>query len=357
MLSLDQIDVDMLMEAMADNSFDHTSWLDPATGTIHSSFDPELDGEDAHELADERGWVYIEPFSSSDDYADMEEFIGTLEDHPLAPRLSDAIVGKGAFRRFRDIVHESDLGRPWNHFEAGCRRSRVTKWLGDNGLIDVKAAMMVQLAISASLGRLKPSDDWPAEAPPTPFEAINNSRFQSPIQPASTRPPKLSLVPPVDDDEPKPPPCTVRRAGGPEDLLPLLRLHARERGETEPTEPSEREVWTWTHIQTSALGYVVVAEIDGAIVGTASMTILYNITYDCDPSVLIEAVVVDRAFRRRGVATALIGELLSVSDRHGCNKVQLLSHKRHATDGGHDLYRSLGFEAEAEGFRFYHRGR
>ncbi len=37
----------------------------------------------------------------------------------------------------------------------------------------------------------------------------------------------------------------------------------------------------------------------------------------------------------------------------GCNKVQLLSHKRHALDGAHRLYTGLGFEPEAEGFRLY----
>lgn len=36
-----------------------------------------------------------------------------------------------------------------------------------------------------------------------------------------------------------------------------------------------------------------------------------------------------------------------------CRKVQLLSHKRHADDGAHQLYCSLGFTAEAEGFRLY----
>ena len=36
-----------------------------------------------------------------------------------------------------------------------------------------------------------------------------------------------------------------------------------------------------------------------------------------------------------------------------CFKIQLLSHKRHAHDGAHRLYRSLGFEPEAEGFRLY----
>lgn len=37
----------------------------------------------------------------------------------------------------------------------------------------------------------------------------------------------------------------------------------------------------------------------------------------------------------------------------GCNKVQLLSHKRHSCDGAHQLYTSLGFEPEAERFRLY----
>lgn len=32
-----------------------------------------------------------------------------------------------------------------------------------------------------------------------------------------------------------------------------------------------------------------------------------------------------------------------------------LSHKRHAADGAHRLYTSLGFEPEAEGFRLYLR--
>jgi len=36
-----------------------------------------------------------------------------------------------------------------------------------------------------------------------------------------------------------------------------------------------------------------------------------------------------------------------------CYKVQLLSHKRHASDGAHALDASLGFRAEAEGFRLY----
>ena len=43
-------------------------------------------------------------------------------------------------------------------------------------------------------------------------------------------------------------------------------------------------------------------------------------------------------------------------ERDPSKKVQLLTHKRHATDGAHALYESMGFEAEAEGFRLYLNG-
>jgi GNAT superfamily N-acetyltransferase len=73
------------------------------------------------------------------------------------------------------------------------------------------------------------------------------------------------------------------------------------------------------------------------------------------PTAFIEAVVVDAAHRRQGIATKIIERILSDARVAGCNKVQLLSHKRHASDGAHRLYTSLGFHAETEGFRLYLR--
>lgn len=98
---------------------------------------------------------------------------------------------------------------------------------------------------------------------------------------------------------------------------------------------------------------VYLAEAEGMVVGTASTIAMPNITYGCAPTLFIEAVVVMPTFRRRGIATALLRRLLADARRAGCHKVQLLSHKRHADDGAHDLYATVGFTAEAEGFRLY----
>jgi len=51
----------------------------------------------------------------------------------------------------------------------------------------------------------------------------------------------------------------------------------------------------------------------------------------------------------------MMNRILDDARNAGCDKVQLLSHKRHADDGAHHLYRRLGFVVEAEGFRMYLR--
>ncbi len=97
------------------------------------------------------------------------------------------------------------------------------------------------------------------------------------------------------------------------------------------------------------------AEVNDRAVGTATMMTMPNLTYGCAPTAFIEAVVVAVSHRRQGVATGLMRRTLSDVRSAGCNKVQLLSHKRHAADGAYSRYTSLGFEPEAEGFRLYLR--
>ncbi len=119
--------------------------------------------------------------------------------------------------------------------------------------------------------------------------------------------------------------------------------------------PSSRQIAMWSRIARSPDVTVYLAESDGQPVGTASLSIMPTITYDCRPTAFIEAVVVRYDHRRRGVARLMLEGILEAARRESCFKVQLLTHKRHAHDGAHDLYRSVGFEAEAEGFRLYLR--
>lgn len=139
------------------------------------------------------------------------------------------------------------------------------------------------------------------------------------------------------------------RAAVLDDLPGLLEVYEG----TRATEPSERERQTWhTMLATGNLS-VYCAEVNGQVVGTAMLLTMPNLTYACQPTAFIEAVIVHTQWRRQGIATAMLERLIDDARLAGCNKVQLLSHKRHADDGAHDLYEKLDFEAEADGFRRY----
>ena len=134
------------------------------------------------------------------------------------------------------------------------------------------------------------------------------------------------------------------------DLAAVLHLRPEFRS---PGPPTAKELATWQRMMRTDDLIVYLATVDGEVVGTATTMQMPNVTYDCAPTLFVEGVLVAAPYRRRGIATAILKTALRDARRGGCDKVQLLSHKRHAVDGAHELYRTLGFEAEAEGFRLY----
>ena len=51
-----------------------------------------------------------------DEYSIMEDFIETLQNRKIADRLEEAIIGKGAFRRFKDNISSLGLTDSWFNF-------------------------------------------------------------------------------------------------------------------------------------------------------------------------------------------------------------------------------------------------
>lgn len=151
-------------------------------------------------------------------------------------------------------------------------------------------------------------------------------------------------------------PDVVVRTAGPDDLPSVLAVHARRApGGEPPRSASESEERVWQRMTRSQDLTVYLAESGGEPVGTATVMVMPNVTYDCAPTAFVEAVVVVAEQRRRGMASGIMRRVLDDLSAAGCDKVQLLSHKRHAEDGAHSLYTSLGFVPEAEGFRLYLR--
>jgi hypothetical protein len=76
-------------------------------------------------------WVHGD---ARDGYRDTLEFIDTVGDDDRADRLAIAIQGRGAFRRFKDVLGRwpDELER-WYEFSAERQRGRARAWLADAG--------------------------------------------------------------------------------------------------------------------------------------------------------------------------------------------------------------------------------
>ena len=97
--------------------------------------------------------------------------------------------------------------------------------------------------------------------------------------------------------------------------------------------------------------HLVVATVNGDVVGTADLLIVQNLTHGARPWGIVENVVVTHAQRGSGIGTAVLEHLLAIARGAGCYKVQLLSGKHRQR--AHGFYRATGFEPVAEGFKLY----
>jgi ribosomal protein S18 acetylase RimI-like enzyme len=84
---------------------------------------------------------------------------------------------------------------------------------------------------------------------------------------------------------------------------------------------------------------VLVARLDGRIIGTLSLAIFRIPT---GLRAWIEDVVVDEAFGRRGAGTALVREALRLAEKAGARTVDLTS--RPSREGAGRIYERVGFQ-------------
>ena len=79
--------------------------------------------------------IDIPPQDSREGYHDMELFIATVTTEPLHEKLAISIQGKGAFRRFKDVLTDyPDERERWVAFRDNRQRLRITEWLDDVGI-------------------------------------------------------------------------------------------------------------------------------------------------------------------------------------------------------------------------------
>ena len=126
------LDWDALEIAVERNPPDTDSYLDLTTGRVLTitTGDPEA-AINRQAVSDNiRNFLRVEPASSREQYRWMERFVGSVVDEPLRDRLIISIDGKGAFRRFKDVLLAYPAERErWFSYRADLLHWHIQNWL------------------------------------------------------------------------------------------------------------------------------------------------------------------------------------------------------------------------------------
>jgi hypothetical protein len=128
---------DDLESAFERNAPDTESFLDLQTGQVVTILagDPEAAMLKQKVAAQIQHHTRVEPASSREQYRWMERFVGSVTDPALRERLVMAIDGKGAFRRFKDVLLAFPAERErWFSYRAELLHWHMHNWLKERGI-------------------------------------------------------------------------------------------------------------------------------------------------------------------------------------------------------------------------------
>jgi hypothetical protein len=126
------LDWDALEVSVERNSPDTDSYLDLSTGRVLTitSGDPEATLNKQQVSENIRNYLRVEPASSREQYRWMEKFVGSVTEEALRERLIISIDGKGAFRRFKDVLLAYPAERErWFSYRAELLHWHIQQWL------------------------------------------------------------------------------------------------------------------------------------------------------------------------------------------------------------------------------------
>jgi ribosomal protein S18 acetylase RimI-like enzyme len=138
------------------------------------------------------------------------------------------------------------------------------------------------------------------------------------------------------------------RAATRRDLPAVLTLYAQPGVDDGVTLSPRRAQAIFARMQSYPDDTLWVAEADGRIVGSFALLVMDNLGHLGAPSAVVEDVVVDPAFQRRGIGRAMLRHALTMARDKGCYKLSLSANVKRS--GAHAFYEALGFARH--GFSF-----
>jgi hypothetical protein len=129
------VDWESLEDAFENNAPEVHSYLHLTTGEVLRVVDGVADPQMHVRIASDGNYLRIDPVSSREQYRWMERFIPMVEDDELRTKLTQAIDGKGAFRRFKDVLMSYAADREkWFTFRSERLKTFMEAWLSAHAI-------------------------------------------------------------------------------------------------------------------------------------------------------------------------------------------------------------------------------
>jgi hypothetical protein len=145
------VDWEALEDAFENNAPEVHSYLHLVTGEVLRVVDGVADPQMHVRIASDPQYLRIDPVSSREQYRWMERFIPTVEEAELTAKLNAAIDGKGAFRRFKDVLMTyAEERERWFVFRSERLRTFMEAWLAAHGIVASARAPWLDAPSSAT---------------------------------------------------------------------------------------------------------------------------------------------------------------------------------------------------------------
>jgi len=148
-----RVKLEDIMDGLECQSDESSAFLDKRTGKVVLISDYEMRAaEDDDPMEDFPDWEqdlvriakeivaetgdYIELPSKFDihEYSIMEDFCLSVKDDKIRETLYNLIKGSGAFRRFKDAIHEYGIADDWYKYRDNTLREITIEWCQENGI-------------------------------------------------------------------------------------------------------------------------------------------------------------------------------------------------------------------------------
>ncbi|MCX7823665.1 MAG: GNAT family N-acetyltransferase [Syntrophobacterales bacterium] len=128
-----------------------------------------------------------------------------------------------------------------------------------------------------------------------------------------------------------------------EDLPIILRLYSYlDLEDSDPILPQEKAASIFNRIASYPFYHIYLAFLDDEPVGTFSILVMDNLGHGGRPIAILENIVVEEAFRGKGIGTVMVHYAMNVAKEKGCYKIMFSSNRnRHRA---HKFYERLGFK-------------